>query len=135
MCPGVFWVIHVSAFFSQNLSILNLPTGFVFNYGPSFVCLCGPRRIMNPQRMTIYPPSPSPSLSPLPLSVRPPPSLSLPLSLSLSLSLKLCSDEGLTLETSANTLFTAFTYPHQPYVDTLSVLPPRRRRPKLVLFV
>ena len=26
-----------------------------------------------------------------------------------------CSDEGLTLETSANTLFTAFSiYPHQP---------------------
>ena len=24
-------------------------------------------------------------------------------------------------------------YPHQPYVDTLNVLPPRRRRPKLVL--
>ena len=24
-------------------------------------------------------------------------------------------------------------YPHQPYVDTLYVLPPRRRRPKLVL--
>ena len=71
-----------------------------------------------------------PSLS-LSLSLSPP----LSLSLSLSLSLKLCSDEGLTLETSANTLFTAFTYPHQPYVDTLSVLPPRRRRPKLVLFV
>ena len=33
------------------------------------------------------------------------------------------SDEGLTLEISANTLFTA--YPHQPYVDTLYVLPPR----------
>ena len=31
----------------------------------------------------------------------------------------LCSDEGLTLETSANTLF---TYPHQPYVDTLYVV-------------
>ena len=26
-------------------------------------------------------------------------------------------------------------YPHQPYVDTLYVLPPRRRRPKLVLTV
>ena len=25
------------------------------------------------------------------------------------------------------------TYPHQPYVDTLYVLPPSRRRPKLVL--
>ena len=24
-------------------------------------------------------------------------------------------------------------YPHQPYVDTLYVLPPRRRRPKLAL--
>ena len=24
-------------------------------------------------------------------------------------------------------------YPYQPYVDTLHVLPPRRRRPKLVL--
>ena len=24
-------------------------------------------------------------------------------------------------------------YPHQPHVDTLYVLPPRRRRPKLVL--
>ena len=40
-----------------------------------------------------------------------------------------CSDEGLTLETSGR----RSAYPHQPYVDTLRVLPPRRRRPKLVL--
>ena len=46
----------------------------------------------------------------------------------------LCSDEGLMLETSANTLFTAFSiYPHQPYVDILYVLLPRWYRPKLVL--
>ena len=43
----------------------------------------------------------------------------------------LCSDEGLTLETSANTLFTAFSIS----TSTLRwyVVPPRRRRPKLVL--
>ena len=41
------------------------------------------------------------------------------------------ADEGLTLEMSVNTRRSA--YPHQPYVDTLYVLPPRRRRPKLVL--
>ena len=34
----------------------------------------------------------------------------------------LCSYEGLTLETLANTLFTAFSIPHEPYVDTLYVL-------------
>ena len=40
----------------------------------------------------------------------------------------------LTLETSANKLFTAYsTYPHQPHVDTFCTLPLRRRRPKLVL--
>ena len=45
----------------------------------------------------------------------------------------LCSDEGLTLERHwANTLFTAFSI-HQPLRCTLYVLPPRRRRPKLVL--
>ena len=44
-------------------------------------------------------------------------------------SLVTCEDEGLTLKTSANTS----AYPHQPYVDTLYILPPRRRRPKLVL--
>ena len=45
-----------------------------------------------------------------------------------------CSaDEGLTLETSANTLLRRSAYPHQPYVDTLYVLPLRRRRPKLFL--
>ena len=40
-----------------------------------------------------------------------------------SVSFRLCSNEELTLETSANTL----------YVDTLYVLPLRRRRRKLVL--
>ena len=44
-----------------------------------------------------------------------------------------CSDEGLTLEMSANTLYGIQAYPHQPYVDTLYVLPLRRCRPKLVL--
>ena len=34
----------------------------------------------------------------------------------------ICSYEGLTLETSANTLFTASAYTHQPYIDTLFVL-------------
>ena len=43
--------------------------------------------------------------------------------------------KGLTLETSANILFTAFSiqYPREPYVHTLYVLPPCRCRPKLVL--
>ena len=46
-----------------------------------------------------------------------------------------CSDKGLTLERSANILFTAFSISttHKPYVDTLYVLLPRQRRPKLVL--
>ena len=43
----------------------------------------------------------------------------------------LCSDEVLTLEMSANTLFTAFSISTSTYIDTLYVLPPRR--PKLVL--
>ena len=34
-----------------------------------------------------------------------------------------CSDKGLTLETSANTLFRVSAYPHQLYVDTLYVDP------------
>ena len=36
-------------------------------------------------------------------------------------------------ETSANNSLRCSAYPHQPYVDKLYVLPPRRRRPKLVL--
>ena len=45
-----------------------------------------------------------------------------------------CSNKGLTLETSANTLFTAFSISmHQPYVDTSYILPLCRCRPKLVL--
>ena len=43
------------------------------------------------------------------------------------------SDEGLTLETSANTLLRRSAYPHQLCVDTLYVLKLRRRRPKRVL--
>ena len=47
------------------------------------------------------------------------------------------ADKGLTLETSANiVLFMAWrsAYPHQPYVDTLHVLPPLRRRPQGLVF-
>ena len=45
--------------------------------------------------------------------------------------LELCSDKGLMLERSANTLFTAFSISsHQPCVD---ILLPRQHRPKLVL--
>ena len=45
-----------------------------------------------------------------------------------------CSDEGLTLKTSANTLFMPFSIFTSAYVDTLDyILPLRRHRPKLAL--
>ena len=46
----------------------------------------------------------------------------------------LCSNEGLTIETSFyGVALRRSTYPNQPYVDTFHVVPLRRHRPKLVL--
>ena len=45
----------------------------------------------------------------------------------------LCSDESERSKRQPTHSLRCSAYPHQPYVDTLYVLPPRRRRPKLVL--